>query len=91
MLVEMEVLSKLQVREALLSSENNVLHCDDTKYNFEEIGGFQVPISSGSYTLAIENMHSGEGSTYLKTLKYVLNYMAGLIVPEEAVNNDVAK
>ncbi len=48
MLVEMEMLSKLQVREALLSNENNVLHCDGTKYNFEEVGGFQVSTSSGS-------------------------------------------
>ena len=91
MLVEMETLAKLQVREVLLSNDNNVLHCDGTKYNFEEVGGFQVSTASGSYTLGIENMHSGEATTYMNTLQYILKDMAELVVPEEAVDEDVGK
>ena len=40
---------------------------DGAKYNFEEIGGFQVSTGSGSYTLDLENMPSGEAQTYLDT------------------------
>ena len=67
MLVEIEELAKMQVFEEIEKGDQNILHIDGTKYNIEEIGGFQVSTGSGSYTLGLENMHSGEAQTYLDT------------------------
>ena len=67
MLVEIEALSKMQVFEETEKGDQNILHIHGTKYKFEEIGGFQVSTGSGSYTLDLENMPSGEAQTYLDT------------------------
>ena len=67
MLVEIEALSKMQVFEETEKGDQNILHIHGTKYTFEEIGGFQVSTGSGSYTLDLENMPSGEAQTYLDT------------------------
>ena len=40
-----------------------------TKYNSDEIGGFQVSTGSGSYTLGPKNMHSKQAQTYFDTCK----------------------
>lgn len=40
-----------------------------TKYNSDEIGGFQVSTGSGSYTLGPKNMHSKQAQTYFDTYK----------------------
>ena len=48
MLAEMEIVSKSQVHEVLTQGDSNILHMDGTKYNFEEIGSFQVSTESGS-------------------------------------------
>ena len=42
MMVEAEILSKIQVCEAMLNSNHNILPTDGTKYNFKEIGSYQV-------------------------------------------------
>ena len=65
---EMNLLSKAQVREAMLDSTNNVLHTDGTKYNFKEVGSFQVTTSSGSYIFGIEDMFSGEAQSYFSEI-----------------------
>ena len=67
MLVEIEALSKMQVFQETEKGDQNILHIHGTKYKFEEIGGFQVSTGSGSYTLDLENMPSGEAQTYLDT------------------------
>ena len=86
---EMNLLLKVQVREAILSS-NNVLHCDGTKYNFNEVGSFQVTTSSGSYTLGIEDIFSGEAQLYFGEIKSLLYSMSKLVVPEN-YESDVQK
>ena len=60
MLVQVEALSKMQVFEEIEKGDQNILHIDGTKCNFEEIGGFQVSTGSGSYKLGLKNMHSGK-------------------------------
>ena len=50
---EMNLISRAQVGEAILNSNNNVLHLDGTKYNFNEVGSFKVPTSSGEYIESI--------------------------------------
>ena len=62
MVVEIETLSKIQVFEEIEKGEQNILHTDGTKYNFEEVG-FQVSTGSRSYTLGLANMYSGEAQT----------------------------
>lgn len=73
MMVEAQIVSKMQVHDAMLASTNNVLHTDGTKYKFNEIGSYQVTTDSGSYTLGIEEMLSGEASTYMETFRQLLN------------------
>ncbi|XP_065673154.1 uncharacterized protein LOC136090437 [Hydra vulgaris] len=80
---EMNLLSKAQVREAILNSTHNVLHTDGTKYNFREIGSFQVTTSSGSYTFGIEDMFSGEAQSYFGELKNLLTDMSQIFSPEK--------
>ena len=91
MLVEIEALSKMQVFEEIEKGDQNILHIDGTKYNFEEIGGFQVSTGSGSYTLGLENMRSGEAQTYLDTFKNILEDMASLVVPENCIDKSIQK
>ena len=69
MLAEMEILSKVHVHEEVMEGCTNVLHTDGTKGKFNEIGGFQVSAGSGSFTLCIEPMQSGESETYFSTFK----------------------
>ena len=85
MLAEMETLSKIHVEKKLLKGQKNVLHADSTKYNFEEVGGFQISTGSGSFTLGIEPMHSGEADSYFETFKHMLEDIFSLVVPEEQV------
>ena len=80
---EMNLLSKARVREAMLDSTNNVLHTDGTKYNFKEVGSFQVTASSGSYTYGIEDMFSGEAQSYFGEIKNLLTDMSKLFSPEK--------
>ena len=91
MLVEIEALSKMQVFEETKKGDQNILHIDGTKYNFEEIGGFQVSTGSGSYTLGLENMRSGEAQTYLHTFKNILGDMVSLVVPENCRDKSIQK
>ena len=67
------------------------MHVDGTKYNFEEIGSYQVNTSSGSYTIAIEDMFSGEASSYFNTMKDIFTDMSKLVVPEGQEDGDVQK
>ena len=53
----------MQVFEEIEEGDQSILHIDGTKYNLEEISGFQVSTGSGSYTLGLENMRSGEAQT----------------------------
>lgn len=80
---EMNLLSKAQVREAMLASDSNVLHMDGTKYNFKEVGSFQVSTSSGSYTLGIEDMCNGQAQTYMGEVKDLLTLMSELFSPTD--------
>ena len=89
MLVEIEALSKMQVFEETEKGDQNILHIDGTKYNFEEIGGFQV--RTGSYKLGLESMHSRETQTYFDTFKNILEDMASLVIPENCINNSIQK
>ena len=73
MMVEAQIISKMQVCDAMLASTNNVLHTDGTKCKFSEIGSYQVATDSGSYTLGIEEMLSGEASTYMETFRRLIN------------------
>ena len=91
MLVEIEALSKMQVFEEIEKGDQNILHIDGTKYNFEEIGGFQVSTGSGPYTLVLENMCSGEAQTYLDTFKNISEDMASLVVPENCIDKSIQK
>ncbi|XP_065673357.1 uncharacterized protein LOC136090527 [Hydra vulgaris] len=89
---EMNLLSKAQVREAILNSTHNFLHTDGTKYNFREIGSFQVTTSSGSYTFGIEDMFSGEAQSYFGELKNLLTDMSQIFSPEkEKYEDDLRK
>nr|XP_047138638.1 uncharacterized protein LOC124805782 [Hydra vulgaris] len=89
---EMNLLAKAQVREAMLNSTNNVLHTDGTKYNFREVGSFQVTTSSGSYTFGIEDMFSGEAQSYFGELKNLLTDMSKIFSPDkENYENDLRK
>ena len=45
------------------------------EYNFNEVGSYQVNTSSGAYTLGIEDMYSGEASSYYDTFKDLLMEM----------------
>ena len=89
MMVEAQIISKMQVRDAMLSSSNNVLHTDGTKYRFKEVGSYQVNTDSGSYTMGIEEMFSGEATSYMDTFRDLLAEMSRLVVPEDAQNSDV--
>ena len=89
MFAEMETLSKIHVQEELLKGQKNVLHTDGTKYNFEEVVGFQISTGSGSFTLGIEPMRSGEVDSYFETFKHMLEDISYLVVPEEQVDQDV--
>ena len=80
--VEIETLSKIHVLEEPLNGQKNVLHTDGTKYNFEEVGGFQISTGSGSFTLGIEPMPSGEADSYFETFKHMLEDITSLVVPE---------
>ena len=84
MLAEMNLISKTQVGEAMLNSSNNVLHLDGTKYNFNEVGSFQVSTSSGSYTMGIEDMFSGEAQSYFNEIEGIFTSMANLISPGDS-------
>ncbi|XP_065671383.1 uncharacterized protein LOC136089337 [Hydra vulgaris] len=88
---EMNLLSKAQVREAILNSTNNVLHTDGTKYNFREVGSFQVTRSSGSYTFGIEDMFSEEAQSYFGELKNLLADMSQIFSPEKENYEDVVE
>ena len=91
MLVEAEALSRMQVFEEIEKADQNILHTDGTKYNFAEIGGFQVSTGSGSYTLGLENMRSIEAQTYLNTFKYFLKDIVQLVVPEKCIGKSIQK
>ena len=91
MLAEMEILSKVHVHEEVMKGSTNILHTDGTKYKFNEIGGFQVSTGSGSFTLGIEPMQSGEAETYFSIFKYLLEDMSSLVVPEDQVDDNVKK
>ena len=91
MMVEAQLISKMQVREAMLNSEDNVLHTDGTKYKFKEIGSYQVNTTSGAYTMGIEEMSSGEAASYMGTFRNLLHEMSSLVVPDDAINADVQK
>ena len=82
MTVEANIISKIQVRKAMLSAENIILHTDGTRYNFKEVGSFQVNTSEGAFTLGIEDMFSGEASSYFEILKGILTELSGLVVPD---------
>lgn len=60
LIVESRNLNQMQVADAMMEGQHNVLHMDGTKYNFEEKGAFQVVTPSSSYTLSVEGMLSGE-------------------------------
>ena len=77
--VEIETLSKIHVLEEPLNGQKNVLHTDGTKYNFEEVGGFQISTGSGSFTLGIEPMPSGEADSYFETFKHMLEDITSLV------------
>ena len=91
MLVEVETLSKMQVFEEIEKANQNILHTDGTKYNFEEIGGFQVSAVSRSYTLGLENMRSIEAQTCLDTFKNFLKDIVSLVVPENCIGKSIQK
>ena len=74
-----------------MKGSTNILHTDGTKYKFNEIGGFQVSTRSGSFTLGIEPMQSGEAETYFSTFKHLLEDMSSSVVPEDQVDDNVKK
>ena len=78
MMVEAQIVSKMQVHDTMLASTNNVLHTDGTKYKFSEIGSYQVATDSGAYTLGIEEVIFGEASTYMETFRRLLNEVTAL-------------
>ena len=89
MMVESRLLAQIQTTEAMLSGDRNALHLDGTKLRFEELGSFQVVTESGSYSMSVEDMLSGEGECYYDTFRDVLTEMAGLIVPDNQVEQKV--
>ena len=91
MLVEVETLAKMQGFEEIEKADQNILHTDGTKYNIEEIGGFQVSAGSGSYTLGLENMRSIEAQTCLDTFKNFLKDIVSLVVPENCIGKSIQK
>ena len=90
MMVEAQIFSKMQVHDAMLASTNNVLHTDGTKYKFNEIGSYQVTTDSGSYTLGIEEMLSGEASTYMETFRQLLNEISAFGTAKDGNSSPVA-
>ena len=91
MFAEMETLSKIPVQKELLKGQKNVLHADSTMYNFEEVGGFKISTGSGSFTLGIGPMYSGEADSYFEMFKHMLEDLYSLAVPEEQVDQDAQK
>ena len=89
MMVESRLLAQIQTTEAMLSGNRNALHLDGTKLRFEELGSFQVVTESGSYSMSVEDMLSGEGECYYDTFRDVLTEMVGLIVPDNQVEQKV--
>lgn len=90
LMVESRILAQMQVADAMIEGQHNVLHMDGTNYNFEEKGSFQVVTPSGSYTMSVEDMLSGEAECYLDTFRNVLHEMASLLVEPEEVEVKVA-
>ena len=83
------LLAQIQTTEAMLSEKRNVLHLDGTKLRFEELGSFQVVTESGSYSMSVEDMLSGEGECYYDTFRDVLTEMAALIMSDNQVEQKV--
>ena len=54
-------------------------------------GGLHVSTGSGSFTLAIESIHSGEADTYFNTFKHLTEHMPWLVVPAEQVDDTLIK
>ena len=78
-MVESCMLALMQAGEAIAESESSVLHLDGTKFNFEEIGSFQVVTDSGVYTFGIEDMMSGEAQCYFETFRDILKEASALL------------
>ena len=76
------LLAQIQTTKAMLSEQRNVLHLDRIKLRFEELGSFQVVTESGSYSMSVEDMLSGEGECYYDTFHDMLTEMAALIMPD---------
>ena len=76
------LLAQIQTTKAMLSEQRNVVHLDRTKLRFEELGSFQVVTESGSYSMSVEDMLSGEGECYYDTFRDMLTEMAALIMPD---------
>ena len=53
--------------------------------------GQNISTGSGSYTLGLENMCSGEAQTYLDTFENILEDMASLVVPENCTDKSIQK
>ena len=85
MMVESGLLAQIQTTEAMLSEQCTVLHLDGTKLRFEEPGSFQVVTESGSYSMSVEDMLSGERECYYDTFRDVLTEMAAVIMPDNQV------
>ena len=72
-----------------MSSDNNVLRADGTKYIFKEVGSFQVSTSTSGYTLGIEHMFSGEAQSYFNETKSLLYSLSKFIALEDQIEEDV--
>ena len=64
----------------MLNSENNVPHLDGTELKLEEKGSYQIVTSSGSYSIAFEDMEGGDAVSFLDSFRNVLSEMAELLV-----------
>ena len=80
MMVEARLLVQIQAADEMQNSENNVLHWYGTKLKFEEKGSYQIVTSSGSCSLAIEDMEGGDAVLFLDSFRNVLNEMAAFLV-----------
>jgi hypothetical protein len=83
MAVEAQVLGQVQAAEAMMSACNNTLHLDGTRKKFREYSSFQVSTTSGSYSLGVSEMLTGDAESYLKETIQLLEEMSEAICEEE--------
>ena len=90
MLLEAKALAQIQCAEAIISSGSNcTLHTDGTKRSGKEFGGVQIGTAEGQLSLGLEQIVSGDTSSFLKLIQNLFND-AGSLIDNEQPNKNTA-